>query len=94
MDPVSATAAVVAAVCAIAGAVNSVQLLRERHKIKKAVKEALGTGPNASDVSIPTSAFNLSVEVNYLVAKFGKEFGTESGGESSPMLTDVGPFLG
>jgi hypothetical protein len=84
MEPISVTATVVAAACAIASAVHSVQQLRDRYKLKK-TQAALDPKPDTTSITAPPTTFNLSVQVNCLVAKFGSELETESGGKSTPV---------
>jgi hypothetical protein len=85
MDPVTPILALVATVCAVVSAVQAAQTLRDRHKKKKA-EETLPPGRDVKVVDTPKGMFNLSVNVNYLVAKFGSEFGTKAGGKSSYYL--------
>lgn len=82
MDPVTPILAVVATVCAIVSAVQAAQTLRDRYKKRKAQGEP-GSGRDNDVLDTTKGMFNLSVRVNYLVAKFGREFGTKSGGKST-----------
>ncbi|KAK0747206.1 hypothetical protein B0T18DRAFT_413310 [Schizothecium vesticola] len=80
MDPVTPILALVATVCAIVSAVQAAQTLRDRHKKRKS-EGTLAPGRDIKVIDITKGMFSLSVNVNYLVAKFGREFGTKSGGK-------------
>lgn len=69
MTPILAAEAVITAVCAIARAVNTAQRIYAKLK-RSPPEEAAG-----SKSDVPVGAFDLILQMNHLVSRFGGEFG-------------------